>query len=256
MCQFSKNCPVRIHKKGSIEYLKCSSKKNKNFITKEKNNITDQPKIKQKSDTLEGYSFNESKAVDEKGELIKLYHGSKTDFDFFDNSFTGKGNDAYGSGFYFNTDKETSQGYGEHLKEVVLNIKNPIIIENGHKTASIQDYSFNKEDVKEIIKQHPSIYCQPDDEELINPLSDFSEEFWNKESHSEEEIDSLIDKTVDDFFSDGNFCDLETLYGEENATEFRKAIYKTTGKDGVRVDFPNENCSHWIAWFPEQIDIL
>ena len=53
--------------------------------------------LKKKNPTV----FANSKVVTENDEMLTVYHGSSTDFGAFDPSFTGKGNDSYGSGFYF-----------------------------------------------------------------------------------------------------------------------------------------------------------
>jgi hypothetical protein len=72
--------------------------------------------------------FEGSKVVDENGQPLKLYHGSRENFDAFDpeKSFDG--------GFYFTPDKKYAEEYSKgfrksdpdgYLKEVYVNIKNP-----------------------------------------------------------------------------------------------------------------------------------
>ena len=72
--------------------------------------------------------FEGSQVVDENGQPLKLYHGSRENFDAFDpeKSFDG--------GFYFTPDKKYAEEYSKgvrksdpdgYLKEVYVNIKNP-----------------------------------------------------------------------------------------------------------------------------------
>ena len=72
---------------------------------------------------------NASKVVDENGEPLVVYHGSRqvdenTKFNIFK-----IGNGAYGEGIYFTSDKKEAFGWslGNYVYEVFLNIKNPFI---------------------------------------------------------------------------------------------------------------------------------
>ena len=55
--------------------------------------------------------FQNSKVRDDKGNLLKVYHGTGTRITSFDPSFTGQGNDQYGSGFYFTTERKLAEEY-------------------------------------------------------------------------------------------------------------------------------------------------
>ena len=80
--------------------------------------------------------FEESKVVDENGNLLVMYHGTGNEFDVFDINKSGQqyedGWSAYGRGFYFTPDKakaeefsKEAEGDNKHVKEVYLNVKNP-----------------------------------------------------------------------------------------------------------------------------------
>lgn len=93
--------------------------------------------------------FKDSKARDENGNLLTLYHGTKADFNVFENNLAGENYDGWsysGKGFYF-TDSETeakefgdySLGDGEtQIKEVYLNITNPFDTSKDY-TNELQD---------------------------------------------------------------------------------------------------------------------
>lgn len=197
--------------------------------------------------------FSKSKVVDANGQLIPVYHGSAIEFDEFSAEFTGSGNDSYGSGFYFNTDKDTAAAYGGYMKKVKLNITNPIKVD-GNESMSLNEISIPLKAVKQILKSVPNIYNQPNDEDM-NPLGDYSPKFWEKEHHSKAELDQMIDGMAREYFSDASFIEVEHLFEGGETDKFRRALSETMGWDGVEVRFPREKISHWIAWFPEQIEL-
>jgi len=78
--------------------------------------------------TLERLSKNVSKVVDENGEPLVVYHGSrfKQNIYKFEHILEEKldwTKDSFG--FYFSDNKEYAYGYGEKVYECFLNIKNP-----------------------------------------------------------------------------------------------------------------------------------
>ena len=197
-----------------------------------------------------------SQVVDENGEPLVVYHGSGSTFYEFKGEFTGKGNDQYGSGFYFTTSKENANGYafrriyddveklgGEDSPNVVagfLSIKNPIVISNGREIPNLRDITVSAKQAYEIIKRAPHIM---DNENSI--LGDFFESYWSNGAS-----DSLVKK-----LSEMNQWDLMTLENDVfrgESTAFRKAVNEVLGYDGVQINFPNGE-KHFVSWFPAQI---
>lgn len=207
--------------------------------------------------SFESPAFKRSKVRGSDGELLTVFHGTDSVFDSFDNSFTGHGNDAYGSGFYFSTDESTSRGYGKHMKQVQLAIENPLIA-NG-RTGSLQDIGVKQADVVELLKRHPDIYLNSqdaEDQEKFNPLGDYIAEYWDRPDWSKGEMDSMIKRVAKEYFdSEGNYNYLENFFGQEHGTAFRMAVKDTVGWDGVKVEF-EDGLTHWVAWFPEQVKII
>lgn len=79
--------------------------------------------------------FKDSTAVDKKGRLLVLYHGSPNIFKVFDKSKIGMQHGTNGGdGFHFALDKNYAKSNGEHLYEVYLNIKNPFIVADNPQT--------------------------------------------------------------------------------------------------------------------------
>jgi len=73
--------------------------------------------------------FGKSKVVDENGEPLVVYHGTKADFTEFDSSFqsTESRLSQQGPGFYFTDKKSESKSYGKPM-EVYLSLDNPFVI--------------------------------------------------------------------------------------------------------------------------------
>jgi hypothetical protein len=81
--------------------------------------------------------FGDSKVVDENGEPLVVYHGSKNDFNIFDLK-TVKYVGSNGDGFYFSPDKHESQQYGDNVREFFIKIENPISPNN--RSLTVKDY--------------------------------------------------------------------------------------------------------------------
>ena len=203
------------------------------------------------SHSCPGAAFRDSAIRDEDGNLAVLYHGSATDFQEWDPEFTGTGNDSWGSGFYFTHSETLARGYGEHVKSVVLNVQNPIRV-NGLDDASLDHVFFDAQQSAAILRRHPDIYRQPNDEEEMNPLGDYSPEFWDKDEWSKDEIDSMISNVAREHFDDVQWSHLENVFSRGQTDQFRRGVRDVTGHDGVVVDFKDDG-QHTIAWFPEQI---
>ena len=243
ICNAKKNCPLGSDVPHFPSRIDASI-----FYEQQMNSLG-----KQFSSLSKG-EFSESKARNSRGELLEVFHGSEIDFLDFDSSFTGKGNDSYGSGFYFSTDEETARTYGKSLKKVQLNIRNPIVVD-GLENMSLNFLSIPKETIRTVLKKCPKMYHQPTDEDEMNPLGDYLDYFWDKDNWSKAELDRMIDDAVDNKgLKDVYLHELEGFYGEDIEL-FRREFSAASGWDGVQVNF-NDGTSHWVAWFPEQIQVL
>ena len=114
-------------------------------------------KEEQKQEEPKG--FEKSKIRDKDGNLMKVYHGTDTDFEEFDIEKAGsKGNVAYGKGAYFTPDKEVADRFGSKTKEAYLNIENPYIIQTEEQLLKQMEFKREalqkKVDVSEIFKEN------------------------------------------------------------------------------------------------------
>lgn len=208
--------------------------------------------------------------VCQNGELIPMYHGTTHVFDSFDPKFTGKGNDQYGSGFYFTSSYDNALGYTSPkdgsaapdgpILETYLNITNPLYVD-ATKNESISDIMFSVKQTMKIMKYHPDLYRLPDDEETMNPMGDYSESFYNypfkdktffsSQNEYKKQFYPFIEDLVHTYFPNGaNYRQLDIFFGE-NGTCLREALMKECNLDGVIIRF--KNCINAVAWFPEQI---
>lgn len=104
--------------------------------------------------------FKDSKAVDEKGRLLTLYHGTGAKFTVFDKgrieqNFQNRGGDL---GFYFSPYIEDAQGYAREaafstggekaIMEVYLNLKNPLVVEDEGWGSAISQADIRHGDLK------------------------------------------------------------------------------------------------------------
>lgn len=104
--------------------------------------------------------FKDSKAVDEKGRLLTLYHGTGAKFTVFDKgrieqNFQNRGGDL---GFYFSPYIEDAQGYAREaafstggekaIMEVYLNLKNPLVVEDEGWGSAISQADIRHSDLK------------------------------------------------------------------------------------------------------------
>lgn len=86
--------------------------------------------------------FNGSRVVDRTGSPLRLFHGTKADFDAFDMSKFGSGDDGLlGKGFYFSYNPEEASSYAERAMYGVgdspnvipayLSLKKPLVVKQG-----------------------------------------------------------------------------------------------------------------------------
>lgn len=207
--------------------------------------------------------FRESKARNADGSLVTVFHGSAHEFNSFNPDTLGRGNDSWGNGFYFTDQEGVAKGYAldsgspdANVKQFYVDIQNPIMMD-GKEFMSIDasGFSFTKQQAVELLKKHPDTYLQPDeDEDRSSFLSDYSPEYWDRESHSPQQFEKMINDAADQYFEDAGWAELEGLYGRDNGQAWLKAVHEITGHDGVIVDFGDAG-KHYVAWFPHQMKL-
>jgi len=201
--------------------------------------------------------FRSSVARDANGQLLEVHHGSSKDFDSFDPELIGKGNDAWGNGFYFTTQKVTADGYsgGRGSREFYLAITNPIRVD-GREAMSMTDVTLTPSQNRSVVLDHPDLQIQPDEmDERSNPLADYSPEFWSRDRHTPAQLRSMAEKVYEEYFTDAGWVELEGFYGRDHGHAFLQSVSKATGHDGVEVDFGTEEGKFFVAWNPEQIKL-
>lgn len=100
---------------------------NTSNLTREQYKLVRTPEFKAWFGDWENDPENASKVVDENGEPLVVYHGTKNEFYEFDTDKQLKG--WLGKGFYFSKNKTEAKDYGKRLLKCFLNIKNPFVIQ-------------------------------------------------------------------------------------------------------------------------------
>lgn len=122
------------------------------------------PEIDSKGNTLttaQREYFKDSKVVDEKGQLLPVYHGTNSreetsvwnsKYNWYDTeykTFTVFKPNEDTTGFFFADEYDNAGGYGSTVYEVYLNIKNPLIIECNNANYSSITYNGITQDTYE-----------------------------------------------------------------------------------------------------------
>lgn len=123
--------------------------------------------------------FKDSKAVDGKGRLLTLYHGTGTKFTVFDKAHIGENFADRGSdlGFYFSPYIEDATGYAREatgykgkgeIMQVYLNLKNPLVIEDEGWGSAIGQADIRHGDLKRWAQEggHDGIIVKSTDIEM------------------------------------------------------------------------------------------
>lgn len=175
---------------------------------------------------------------------IKAYHGTpNTEFTVFDKERVGKGNDQYGAGFYFTTDKTGASHYGNRVIDAALSIKNPIrftaTAESGRNLIDA-DIMLTSEQAYEVVKRLPGIY---DAEE--SPLGDYFDAYWEVGAK-----DWMIRELAEQY-RDVGYLDSDLFRNHPN--ELHEALRDVVGYDGVEVTFERTGEKFYVAWFDNQM---
>lgn len=115
-------------------------------LTPEQYRLVRTPAFKKWFGDWENYPEIASKVVDENGEPLVVYHGTKNKFNVFDLSHFGKTDTGFfGKGFYFTSSKETAETYASITEwdkindtynengivlSCFMNLKNPVIVKS------------------------------------------------------------------------------------------------------------------------------
>lgn len=118
-----------------------------------------------------------SKVVDENGEPLVVYHGSKDNsFTIFDSTKNNKGQ----KGFFFTNDSTMASSYGKNPREFFINSRNPYVIEGNNKnwndlTINVTDIAKDKLDSIRLFKN--DLLLQLKERKTSKEIYDY----WNNE---------------------------------------------------------------------------
>jgi len=118
-----------------------------------------------------------------------VYHGTKTDFEEFDeekigsNKRIGNAGLNVGKGFYFTEEKNVAEGYGKDgfVKKVELTIDKPLDFENYKGVSSKQIDDYIKKYEQDNIKAYKEFFGY-DDKQAYNEIKTYMEKEFKKPS--------------------------------------------------------------------------
>lgn len=205
----------------------------------ERRAITDTPEFKA--------WFGESKVVDEKGEPLVVFHGSRspTEDIAFDFSKIGTNGRAEGAGFYFTTSETVAGGYAREgtLIKAWLAIKKPM---------PLQQKGFSSNDLRKIVKRAAEL-------EAAATGDDIRDGFLSNYGDTYSSLASAINEAARLIASDELAVDqMGGMVGSGLSAEFvNRAVTEVTGFDGIVSDgFGGAGKAGgriYVAFQPEQI---
>lgn len=200
--------------------------------------------------------FKDSKARDEQGRLLTLYHGTGAKFTVFDKgrieqNFQNRGGDL---GFYFSPYIEDAQGYARDaafltgkektVMEVYLNLKNPLIVEDEGWGSAISQADIRHGDLKRWAQEggHDGIIVKSTDEVDDDGTPDavyiaFSPEQIKNVSNETPTDDPDIRYSAED--EDGGEWDKELARMPQSVQEAVQRVKDERGKKPNMQEFPN-----------------
>ena len=200
--------------------------------------------------------FKDSKARDEQGRLLTLYHGTGAKFTVFDKgrieqNFQNRGGDL---GFYFSPYIEDAQGYARDaafltgkektVMEVYLNLKNPLVIEDEGWGSAISQADIRHGDLKRWAQEggHDGIIVKSTDEVDDDGTPDavyiaFSPEQIKNVSNETPTDDPDIRYSAED--EDGSEWDKELARMPQSVQEAVQRVKDERGKKPNMQEFPN-----------------
>lgn len=170
--------------------------------------------------------FNNSKVVDDSGNLLVMYHSTDAEFNTFTYEHLGKTGLAYGKGFYFTDSEKAKNAYGKNTITAYLDIKKPMEI--GKRTMTENDYR-----------------------KLVEVIND--------ETNGQIEADyGSLDMAFQDYQYGGD--DIDLINGLKNVSglneeTFYNILRNTLGYDGIKANNQTngQDGNYWIAFNSNQI---
>jgi hypothetical protein len=179
------------------------------------------------------------------------YHGTNADINAFDYSKTGKGQDQWGSGFYFTDRPSTANAYvnplnvaeGGNVYPVYTKIENPLKYDPTSIALQkdISQSPLTKKEIKDLITKSPNL----------------DDALWNWGDWASEGKNKVINDAVNAYYNPKSFS-LQTLNSINNdfysgiPKAFNENAKKAMGKDALKVGFESGETFD-VMWNPSNI---
>lgn len=157
--------------------------------------------------------FKNSIIRDNKGNLLKVYHGSKAKFNEFKYDFMASTGNAEGRGFYFTDSKEKALGYGNELKEGYLLIEKPL---------SLDKLTLKKREIKKLLRA-----IDPTGDDMLSNYEYTGEGYPSKKWYN-----NALELTTNELLENDNDADLIAEITNALDASIIKDVRKVLGYDG------------------------
>ena len=194
--------------------------------------------------------FKNTKITNDKGQLLRVYHGTRGDFYIFDRNQGGQSNSKAGIGFWFTPSKQGATNfandiwYGDNDTRVIesyLNITNPYIyetIDNSEKIESLAKELYDTQDNIKKLKKETNPFMWMDDPSIRYFATHHTEQefidYYTKQGYKEADLKKYLEQLNELKTLEQQKKSLEDTMDEvryDDAYEqFRTDIYKVAGQ--------------------------
>lgn len=182
--------------------------------------------------------FKNTKAVDENGNLLTMYHGTPTGgFEIFDMEKRGTASDVYsngdyGKGFYFTPSKEKAEGFTEsefvdstspEVYEVYLDMKNPLRLDVINKI---------EKGMNDLIREY-GVFNIPDEayDQLLSKYGISEDQYYEMKEIYENLGDNWQDIDLEEFGYDGIINENRSEFIVFNSNQIKRVDNKEPTND-------------------------
>lgn len=193
--------------------------------------------------------------------IESVFHGTDAIFKKFDDNHMLDGNQMYGPGFYFTSEKSIAEKYTSCnniiIASIIMNKPIEITITDEDRNPFIsacKQITIPSEKAYQILSQVKSMKIQPNNTCEINPIGDYLDCFWKKDHYTDIEFNQLVKLLINELKNQNDnislFTIIDILYSD--FLEIRWTITKTLGYDGVIVNLIDKS-KIYVTWYADNV---
>lgn len=141
----------------------------------------------------------------------------------------------YGRGYYLSNrsqfEVESLPNKTGYLGKAVVSLEHPVYLDAADQRSSYR-VMLDPAEVKQVLRRHPAMYHQPNDQEL-SPIASYLERYFDAETWSKEELEEMMDEVADRFFDTPTLWHVEAFFGDAYSNELHEALRDICLIDGL-----------------------